>query len=83
MTRETSSLNLAEGGCKPAEIESKEGEKMSSVKDNIKEELLKLIYQEEDSLMQRQVLCDSAQEAYQCTCERNFLNKLKTFGESL
>lgn len=56
---------------------------MASIKDNIKNELMKLIYQEEDNLMQRQALCDSAQEAYQCTCERNFLNKLKQFGESL
>ena len=56
---------------------------MASIKDNIKEELLKLVYEEEGNLMQRQALCDSPQEAYQCTCERNFLNKLKQFGESL
>lgn len=56
---------------------------MASIKDNIKDELLKLIYQEEEVLMQRQALCDSPQEAYQCTCERNFLNKLKKFGESI
>ena len=56
---------------------------MASIKDNIKEELLKLIYQEEENLILRQALCDTPQEAYQCTCERNFLNKLKQFGESL
>ena len=56
---------------------------MPSIKENIKEELLKLIYQEEETLMQRQSLCDSPQEAYQCTCERNFLNKLKGLVESL
>ena len=56
---------------------------MSSIKENIKQALLELIYEEEDKLMMRQSLCDSQQEAYQCTCERNFLNKLKNFGESL
>lgn len=56
---------------------------MAGIKDAIKDKLLELIYQEEEVLMQRQALCDTPQEAYQCTCERNFLNKLKQFGESL
>lgn len=56
---------------------------MPDIKENIKQELLNLIYQEEEVLMQRQALCDTPQEAYQCTCERNFLNKLKKFGESI
>ena len=56
---------------------------MPSIKDNIKQELLKRIYEEEDTLMQRQALSESASESYQCTCERNFLAKLKEFVESL
>ena len=56
---------------------------MPSIKENIKEELLRIIYLEEDILITRQALCDSPQEAYQCTCERNFLNTLKNFVESL
>ncbi|MBR3917169.1 MAG: hypothetical protein IKJ59_00330 [Clostridia bacterium] len=56
---------------------------MPSIKDNIKEELLKKIYDEETNVMQRIALTNTAQEAYECTCERNFLNKLKEWAETL
>lgn len=56
---------------------------MASIKENIKQALLSYIYAEEDNLMQRQALSESSQESFQCTCERNFLSKLKEFVESL
>lgn len=56
---------------------------MPSIKENIKAELLKLVYEEEKNVMNRIAMTQTAQEAYECICERNFLNKLKSFGESL
>ena len=57
-----------------------------SIKDNIKEELLKLIKIEEDLLMKRLATMDndsSISEYYQLHCEEIFIDKLKEFAESI
>ena len=56
---------------------------MPSIKDNIKSKLLDMIAEEQQNCIVRQAMCETAQEEYQITAERNFLNKLEVFGKSL
>ena len=56
------------------------------IKDYIKEELIKLIINEEDLLMKRKANMDndsSISEVYQIKCEEKFINKLKEFVYTL
>ena len=56
---------------------------MPSIKENIKEALLNMVAVEQNNCSQRISLCDTEQEKYQVTCERNFLGKLEAFVKSL
>lgn len=54
-----------------------------SIKDNIKEELLKLIKIEEQHLLQRHICATSVGEYREIHSEQHFLEKLKKFAESI
>ena len=55
-----------------------------SIKDNIKEELLKMINAEQELLDGRIVVNNRMRlDNYDTTCENNFLSRLKKFVESI
>ena len=54
-----------------------------SIKDNIKEELLRLIKIEEQYLLQRHISATSEDEYREINSEQHFLDKLKKFAESI
>ncbi|MBO7732133.1 MAG: hypothetical protein J6S67_06265 [Methanobrevibacter sp.] len=54
-----------------------------SIKDNIKEELLRLISLERETLYARRNYVTDMSEHYQIVCEENFLDKLEKFANSI
>ena len=61
-----------------------DNDKLMSIKDNIKEELLNIINEEEVRLSQRiQLNIVAYNDNYDASCESCFLGKLKRFVESI
>lgn len=56
---------------------------MPDIKENIKQELTKLIEQEKNALYYRRMLADKLEEHYQLSAEENFIKRLERFIESI
>lgn len=56
---------------------------MPSIKDNIKEELLKMIEEEKYNIYTRKVISESQEEFYHIKAEENFIKKLERFVKSI
>lgn len=57
--------------------------KMPDIKENIKQELLKMIEEEKKAIYYRRIISDSLEEGYQITSEENFIEKLERFAKSI
>ena len=56
---------------------------MPDIKENIKQELLKMIEQEKTAIYYRRVTADMLEEHYQISAEENFIKRLERFVNSL
>ena len=56
---------------------------MPDIKENIKQELLKMIEQEKSALYYRRITADMCEEHYQITAEENFIKRLERFVKSI
>ena len=56
---------------------------MASIKENIKQELLKMIEEEKTAIYYRRITADSLEEGYQITAEENFIERLERFVKSI
>lgn len=56
---------------------------MADIKENIKQELTKLIEQEKSALYYRRVIADKLEEHYQISAEENFIKRLERFIKSI
>ena len=54
-----------------------------SIKENIKNELLRLISLERDTILARRNYVTEITEHYQMCCEERFLDRLESFAKSL
>ena len=57
--------------------------KMPDIKENIKQELLKMIEEEKKAIYYHRIISDSLEEGYQITSEENFIKKLERFVKSI
>ena len=57
--------------------------KMADIKENIKQELLKMIEEEKKAIYYRRIISDTMEEGYQITSEENFIKKLERFAKSI
>lgn len=57
--------------------------KMADIKENIKQELLKMIEEEKKAIYYRRIISDTIEEGYQITSEENFIKKLEKFAKSI
>ena len=56
---------------------------MPDIKENIKQELLKMIEEEKQTIYYRRIISDSLGEGYQISAEENFIKKLERFVKSI
>ena len=56
---------------------------MPDIKENIKQEILKMIENERKAIYYRRITADSLEEGYQITSEENFINRLERFVKSI
>ena len=56
---------------------------MPSIKENIKQELLKMIEEEKKAIYYRKIISDTLEEGFQITSEENFIEKLERFVKSI
>ena len=56
---------------------------MADIKENIKQELLRMIEEERTATYYRRITADSLEEGYQIQAEENFINRLERFVESI
>lgn len=56
---------------------------MASIKDNIKQELLRMIEEERKAIYYRKIISDTLEEGFQITSEENFIEKLERFVKSI
>lgn len=56
---------------------------MPDIKENIKQELLKMIEDERTNVYHRRIISESLAEGYQITAEENFLDRLERFANSI
>ena len=56
---------------------------MPDIKENIKQELLKMIEEEKTAIYYRRITADSLEEGYQITAEENFIERLERFVKSI
>ena len=56
---------------------------MASIKENIKQELLKMIEEEKKAIYYRRVYASYSEENYQIQAEENFIEKLERFVKSI
>ena len=56
---------------------------MPDIKENIKQELLKMIDEERKNIYYRRITADSLGEGYQITAEENFIERLERFVKSI
>jgi flagellar biosynthesis/type III secretory pathway chaperone len=56
---------------------------MPDIKENIKQELTKLVEQEKNALYYRRIIADKLEEHYQITAEESFIKRLERFIKSI
>ena len=56
---------------------------MPDIKENIKQELLKMIEEEKKAIYYRKIISDTLEEGFQITSEENFIEKLERFAKSI
>ena len=56
---------------------------MPDIKENIKQELLKMIEEERNNIYYRRVNANYLEENYQIQAEENFINRLERFVKSI
>ena len=56
---------------------------MPDIKENIKQELLKMIEEEKKAIYYRRIISESLQEGYQISSEENFIKRLERFVKSI
>ena len=56
---------------------------MPDIKENIKQELLKMIEEEKKAIYYRRVISESLEEGYQISSEENFIKRLERFVKSI
>ena len=56
---------------------------MPDIKENIKQELLKMIEEERNNIYYRRVNANHLEENYQIQAEENFINRLERFAKSI
>ena len=56
---------------------------MPDIKENIKQELLRMIEEERKAIYYRRITADSLEEGYQITAEENFIERLERFVKSI
>ena len=56
---------------------------MPDIKENIKQELLKMIEEEKKAIYYRRVISESLEESHQITSEENFIKRLERFVKSI
>ena len=56
---------------------------MPDIKENIKQELLKMIEEEKKAIYYRKIISDTLEEGFQITSEENFIEKLEMFAKSI
>ena len=56
---------------------------MPDIKENIKQELLKMIEEEKKAIYYCRIISESLEESYQITSEENFIKRLERFVKSI
>ena len=56
---------------------------MASIKDNIKEELLRMIEEEKKNIYYRRINASYLEENYQIQAEENFIDRIERFANSI
>ena len=56
---------------------------MPDIKENIKQELLRMLEEERTAIYYRRITADSLEEGYQISAEENFITRLERFVKSI